>query len=812
MRSKSKNRFALKIILSYAVLGILAALAGFFIYNEFKSYASFQKSEESNQKLLKTNRLLTQLYDAENLSKLALQTKRPEDLQSYAEKVDSITQLIDSLKPKGQTDFGNQNAQLDSIQELLKQKVFNNAELRNLKVQNENRASLDSVLKAFHDMEVDMGRITPETFAPNFEQLSPRTKQSIREYVALLNKNIPDSEKGSDANNIDSILEVSKSILNKAKVETATTERNVLQKELEIYRTDLELSQKMRDILSYFEREMAQNAYLDRLKQEQILKKSSRLAAGAVVLGLITVIFFTLLITRDFWKVQQFREQLERAKTAVESLLRSREQLISTVSHDLRTPLNTINGYSDLIEQSGLNNKQTNYIKKIKSSSEYVENLVNDLLDYSKLEAGKILVDKVPFVMSHLLEETAVDFEEIQSRKGISLQLDIAEVLEKPIVSDPFRVRQILTNIIGNAFKFTDEGYVKVLATSEERNGVAWANIQVTDTGMGIPKEQQETIFQEFTQAGESTKKKQIGYGLGLTIAQKLTQLLGGKLRLESDVNKGSTFTIQIPVEFSELEVIPTKPYKANPTTNNPLILVIDDDENMLGLVSEICRTHGITAHTFNNFEKVDKSNLHQFDAALTDMEMPRMDGWSVLESLKATHFQNPIILMTGKQITDKSVYLNAGFSSILQKPFSANALLELLSQTNVTDNRNPIPHSTSSLFSIDNISSFLDDFESLHDVLKVFIVNSEKNLDILFSAVGDYNYSEIRTMSHKVLPMFRQLEVQKAIVLLEDLETVPDDAEGKKVFEILTKLKVVVTDLRREIETYLSKHPIDSD
>lgn len=812
MRPTSKNRFALKIILSYAVLGILAALAGFFIYNEFKSYASFQKSEESNQKLLKTNRLLTQLYDAENLSKLALQTKRPEDLQSYAEKVDSITQLIDSLKPKGQTDFGNQNAQLDSIQELLKQKVFNNAELRNLKVQNENRASLDSVLKAFHDMEVDMGRITPETFAPNFEQLSPRTKQSIREYVALLNKNIPDSEKGSDANNIDSILEVSKSILNKAKVETATTERNMLQKELEIYRTDLELSQKMRDILSYLEREMAQNAYLDRLKQEQTLKKSSRLAAGAVVLGLITVIFFTLLITRDFWKVQQFREQLERAKTAVESLLRSREQLISTVSHDLRTPLNTINGYSDLIEQSGLNNKQTNYIKKIKSSSEYVENLVNDLLDYSKLEAGKILVDKVPFVLSHLLEETAVDFEEIQSRKGISLQLHIAEVLEKPIVSDPFRIRQILTNIIGNAFKFTDEGYVKVLATSEERNGVAWANIQVTDTGMGIPKEKQETIFQEFTQAGESTKKKQMGYGLGLTIAQKLTQLLGGKLRLESDVNKGSTFTIQIPVEFSELEVIPTKPYKANPTTNNPLILVIDDDENMLGLVSEMCRNHGITAHTFSNFEKVDKSNLHQFDAALTDMEMPRMDGWSVLESLKATHFQNPIILMTGKQITDKSVYLNAGFSSILQKPFSANALLELLSQTNVTDNRNPIPHSTSSLFSIDNISSFLDDFESLHDVLKVFIVNSEKNLDILFSAVGDYNYSEIRTMSHKVLPMFRQLEVQKAIVLLEDLETVPDDAEGKKVFEILTKLKVVVADLRREIETYLSKHPIDID
>lgn len=812
MRPKSKNRFALKIILSYAVLGILATLAGFFIYNEFKSYASFQKSEESNQKLLKTNRLLTQLYDAENLSKLALQTKRPKDLQSYAQKVDSINQFIDALKPLAQTDYGNQGAQLDSVQELLKQKVFNNAELRKLKVRNENSTSLDSVLKAFHDMEVDMGRITPETFAPNFEQLSPKTQKSIREYVALLNKNIPDSENGSDANNIDSILEVSKSILNKAKNETAIAERSVLQKELEIYRTDLELSQKMRGILSYFEREMAQNAYLDNVKQEQALQKSSRLAAGAVVLGLITVVVFTLLITRDFWKVQQYREQLERAKTAVESLLRTREQLISTVSHDLRTPLNTINGYSELIEQSSLDDKQLNYIKKVRSSSEYVEKLVNDLLDYSKLEAGGITLEKVPFELYRLLEETAGNFEEMQSKKGVSLQLDVEEILKRPVLSDPFRIKQILTNLIGNAFKFTDEGYVKVLAYVEERNGTRWATIQIMDTGIGIPREQQETIFQEFTQAEASTEKKQMGYGLGLTISRNLAQLLGGELNLKSEQSRGSTFTLQIPVEFSEMDIVRPKSKNTNPKTNELTILVIDDDENMLGLVSEICKVNGITAHTFTHFEKVDKSSLCRYDAVLTDMEMPQMDGWDVLESLTNHGFKNSILLMTGKHVPDKTVYLNAGFSNILQKPFSANKLLELLPQSNKVDYQQPIPSSTSSLFSIDNISPFLGDFESLQDILMVFLVNSDRNMDILFSAVGNHDYSEIRTVSHKMLPMFRQLEAKNAIVLLEVLETIPDDAEGKKVHKMLSELKDTIGELRRDIEAYLSKHPIDTD
>ncbi|MEC3964822.1 hybrid sensor histidine kinase/response regulator [Flagellimonas halotolerans] len=812
MHPKSKKRFTLKIILSYAVLGVLATLAAFFIYNEFKSYASAKNQGESNEKLLKTNRLLTQLYDAENLSKLALQTKKPQDLKYYAQKVDSITQFIDSLKPLAQTNSGSLNLRLDSVQELLKQKVFNNAELRKLKVRNENKTSLDSVLKAFHEMEVDMGRITPETFAPNFDKLPTRTQEYIKEYVAILNKNIPNSDGNATAKNIDSILEVSKAILNKAKTETVTAERTVLQKELQIYRTDLELSQKMRGILSDFEQEMALNTHLDSLKQEQALKKSSRLAVGAVILGLITVILFTLMISKDYWKAQQYRERLEKAKKYSESLLKSREQLISTVSHDLRTPLNTIRGYSDLIEQSGLSTKQLNYLKKIKSSSGYVDNLVNDLLDYSKLEAGKIQLDKVPFALFQLIEETAVDFEEIQSKKRVLLQLKIADDLKKPIINDPFRIRQILTNLIGNAFKFTDSGHVRVAAVVEEKNKATWVRIDVEDTGIGIAVEKQEAIFQEFTQAEAPSQKAQVGYGLGLTISRKLTELLGGTLSLKSKVGKGSTFTVRIPVEFSKIEVVEndSKAFISKPKELS--ILVIDDDENMLGLISEVCKINDIKTKTILNFDDFELSKIHQFDAVLTDIQMPTTNGFSVLKTIKSIGYKNPVIAMTGQQIGNKADYLEPGFSDVLQKPFTANSLLRVLKSTEKVALSNAIPASESSMFTLKNISPFLDDPNAIQEVLQVFLENTKKNLAFLLSAVGDKDYTDIRATSHKMLPMFRQLEIQDAIHLLELLENISDDTKGEKTFKILSELKKVLSNLETEIQNYLAIHSIDID
>ncbi|WP_051947183.1 hybrid sensor histidine kinase/response regulator [Muricauda sp. MAR_2010_75] len=820
MDHKSKGKFTLKIISSYVVLGVLALLAAGFIYSEFKNYAASQNKEDDSLKLVKTNVLLTNLYEAENLSKLALQTKKPGDLKAYAQKVDSIDALIDSLKPLIDNVTGTQVAKLDSVQKLLQQKVYNSAELRKLKVENENSASIDSILQAFHKMEVDMGRITPETFVPNFDVLSPEKQKFIREYVAILNKNIPDHNGTTNAKNIDSILQVSKSILNKAKVENAAIERSMFQKELQIYRTDLELSQKMRSIISTFERDIVQKAFRDNLNQQQILRRSTRLAGGAIILGLLIVILFTFLISQDFWKIQRYRDQLEQEKKNSESILKSREQLITTVSHDLRTPLNTISGYSDLMEHSGLNEKQQKYLKNVKSASGYVENLVNDLLDFSKLEAGKIHLERIPFVLSNLIEETALHFKEVHSKKEVELQLEIAEELERPIISDPFRIRQILTNIIGNAFKFTHEGFIKILASVEENKQGPWVTIKVEDTGIGIEKKKQEFIFKEFTQAeNNTTEKKYGGYGLGLTISKKLTALLHGNLTLESEKNVGSTFTISLPLEFSSKTI--KKQDTKKPSFQNRLsLLILDDDENMLGLLEEICHVNQIEVQSFSHYSKLIEMSPKGYDAILTDIQMPEIDGFGVLEKLKQNNVPNykgqPVIAMTGQKVKDKTPYIEAGFMGVLQKPFSSESLLDILSKiygymvsnTNANPLQETIPKPNTNLFNTEGIAAFLESNHAVREVLEVFMENTLKNMELLTLAVEQNDADELRSISHKMLPMFRQLEIHEIIPILQRLEQLNGDAQSKSVFSDLGQLKKVISKLENAIMEYLAILP----
>ncbi|NAY93335.1 response regulator [Muricauda sp. JGD-17] len=811
MRPRSKERFTLRIILSYVVLGILAILAAYFIYGELKSYASSQNQEDGNIKLLRTNKLLTNLYEAESLSKLALQSKKTQDLKAFAKKVDTINKLIDSLKSSENTKQENQVSKLESVQKLLKQKVFNNAELRKLKVKNENGASLDSVLSAFHEMEVKMGRITPETFAPNFGQLTPKAQKSIRDYVTILNKNIPISNENTDANNIDSILKVSKSILNRAKVEMAIMERSLIKKELQIYRTDLELSQKMRSILADFEREMAQNAYLDNVNQEKMLKRSTRLAGGALILGLMMVILFTFLISKDYWKIQLYREQLEKEKKYSESLLKSREQLISTVSHDLRTPLSTINGYSELMEHSGISSKQLGYLNNVKSASEYMASLVNDLLDYSRLGAGQVIIEKIPFMLPQLISETVVYFNDIQVKKDIELKLDISEELRRPIVSDPFRIRQILANLIGNAFKFTDSGHVKVSALVEEKRDVAWLKIDVIDTGIGIKPEKQKLIFQEFTQVMDATEEKKGGYGLGLTISKKLTELLGGTLTLKSKEDKGSTFSINIPIEFSEKDRSTGISKKKNFASQPLSVLVLDDDDTLLRLITEICKINEIHVRAVSDFMDVSTSEFHQYDVVLTDIQMPKMDGFFVLKKLHQWEYVNPVIAMTGQRVYDKSIYIDAGFKDVLQKPLTYSSLLNALGLTGTKKKEKSgsdffIPKPESLLFGIAGISTFLDNTKSIKQVLEVFLDTTIENLEMLFSAVNSHDYEDIRCISHKMLSMSRQLEIHSVVPILESLEVLEDDAEAEKVFNKLLELRAILHKLEKEIRCYLVK------
>lgn len=811
MLPKSKNRFTIKIVAGYLLLGMIVLLAGFFIYSEFNNYSNTQSKETRNIKLLKTNALLTELYEAENLSKLALQNRKRKNLNAYAKKVDSILNTIDDLKLLVKD--ASQVHKLDTVQILLQQKVYNNAELRKLKVKNENSAPIDSILEVFKKMEADLGRITPETFVPNFQQLPIKTQNSIREYVSILNKNIPKngSEK-TKARELDSILTLSKSMLVDAKLENEKLDRSMVAKELQIYKSDFQLSQKLRSIITVFEQELINGIHSENLNKQTLLKRSAQFAWVAAILGLILVGFFTFLIVNDYWKGQLYREQLEKEKKFSESLLKSREQLISMVSHDIRSPLNTINGYLELMQQKISKKQQADYFENMKSAAGYIENLVNDLLDYSKLKTGKIHVEHTSFILSDLITQTASSFSKTDSDTSIDLQLEITANLKNPIVSDHFRVRQILTNLIGNAFKFTKEGSIKIKAFTTKKNNVPHAVVQVIDSGIGIEKKKLELIFDEFTQV-TSSKNEKMGYGLGLTISKKLAELLEGSLSVESELASGSTFTFSFPIKFSSLQEVTEKEMKLH-FKDELSLLILDDDESLLKLLREVCKVHGIFAKTFSNFDALKKAAPRDYNLILTDIQMPKTSGFEVVKLFKSGAVPNynsqPIIAMTGLRELSKNTYLKAGFADVLWKPFSANSLLTILKTMTKSfnprrTNPNRHPATTTVLYNTKSLAGFLSSDKAIHEVLSAFLKNTDENLSLLSIAINNRQYQQIRAISHKMLPMFRQLHIKSAIYLLEKFELLDPGDSNEKILEDLSLLENVLINLKKEMQGNLA-------
>lgn len=810
MKEESKNKFTVKIIFSYLVLAFLAAVSGYFIYTEIRTYTSSETAVENDTKLIKTGAFLTALYEAESLSQLALRTKTEDNFTAYTQKIDSILLQIDGLKQL--TESKNQKMLLDSVQALLHQKVANSGDILSVKVKTDPNSSIDKALKEFKKMEASYGKLTIENFEKNPEKLTPYKRKVLNDWVNYLNANIPaDSASVPDAKTIDSIIETSKSLLAQAKINNARTQRSLTEKEIILSRNDLELSKQLQTILSTFEQEILVNSYNDSLKKGAALKRSIRLAGFAALLGLLIVSLFAFLINRDFWKIQTYRDKLEKEKKYSESLLKSREQLISTVSHDLRTPLNTITGYSDLLENTELDSKQLGYVKNVKSASGYVGNLVNDLLDFSKLDAGKLKIEKVPFVAANLIQETAENIEELYRAKKLKLKLDIGTELQKPVLGDPFRIRQVLSNLIGNAFKFTEEGSVKISAIGKVgKNGSLQLKIRVEDTGIGIAKEKQELIFKEFTQAETDTERKFGGYGLGLTISKKLAELLEGSLELQSKMGQGSTFTLKLPLKLSNAPIkVEEKeaPYMAKKLR----LLIIDDDTSLLQMLKELAESMGIVAHTYTNFLKVEHDSHLDYDLVLTDIQMPQITGFEVLNKLKSGKYRHyteqPIIAMTGRRDLEPEAYTSIGFSQVLQKPFSKGELvaaLKLLGLTSASASKEEsqsrrINHE-SDIYNLDIIHSFLGTNEdAIYDVLQTFLRDTKTNMSLMEDGLKIDDYDHINQVAHRMLPMFRQLKVDSCVPILETLEL------AKKVSLDSSALQNLYERLKRNVDILIA-------
>jgi len=775
-----KSYIPLKVLISYLLLASLIVSVGWFLYSENKVFAATEiKIANENKKVLKVSNLLSNMYKAESLARITIQSDSEKDFENYTLKTNSVREEIDSLKILLVNTY--QIQLLDTVNYLLTQKTINIRQLKQIKNKGKEDGAVKNAINDLNKMEASLKKLQLEDFVKYPAEMDSYQRKVLKEYVAYLNTNIPDDSTNTLSKKAsDSIINASRSLLKKVKEEAENRNTATNYEENKILANGLSISEKLREILNVIEREIIINTSNNNLQRENSLKNTNQIVSIAAVIGLVLTVFFSVLIINDFSKTESYKKQLERANAKATSLLKNREQLIATVSHDLKTPLSTIIGYSELLGNSELNNKQLNFIRNIKSASKYVSQLIQDLLDFTQIEAGKISVEKIPFSLKELTNEIAKSIQSVYEQKNIVLNINIDEKLNNLIIGDPFRLRQILSNLIGNAYKFTEEGFINVKAFANlETDKIT---IRIEDSGIGIEEQKQDLIFEEFTQADDKIVKKYGGTGLGLTISKKMVEILGGTISLESVFQKGSVFEIELPLTYdkkpTKKEIIPIITTDKKELT----AIVIDDDPNLLELTSEVLRLNNYLVYPFNSAAGalLAIENI-SFDFVITDIQMPDVDGFDFLEKLKQhpTIYKNQaVIALTGRIDLDKSTYEDAGFSELIKKPYSPKVLIDTINllfnpeKINVVSEPIKVDLDLSNTYSLKTLKSFLsDEKEVLIEVVLAFKLTSIENLNHLEKAYSDKDIAEIKLISHRMCPMFKQVQANEISTILDNLE-----------------------------------------
>lgn len=524
---------------------------------------------------------------------------------------------------------------------------------------------------------------------------------------------------------------------------------------------------------------------------------------------------------QDISEQKRTETELIKAKELAEKAVVIKEQFLTNMSHEIRTPMNGIIGFAKILEGTKLDNNQMQSVEAIKKASQNLMFIINDILDFSKIEADKMTFEEVRFSLSKTVSTVIELLAQIAKEKKIKLLYDIDSKISDNLIGDPTKLSQILVNLLGNALKFTEKGFVELVVTEvQETAAECKLKFSIIDTGIGIPSDKVDSIFESFNQASNETTRKYGGTGLGLTITRKLVELQGGKISVESTVSKGSEFSFSLVYKKAE-KGITVSSQLTNKTVSPDFlkeakILLVEDNELNQLLAIKVFEKWSKKIDVADNGKKaIEKIEKKAYDIILLDIQMPEMDGIELTKYIRSNMGEKariPIIALTAHAtVEEERKCLENGMNDYLSKPYDFDVLLNKLYLNLEVKKVNTILSSVvqkedlikEKLVDLKYLKEFAEGDETfIKEMVSLYLENTPETMEIILKANANNDIKILKLEIHKLKSSLSLLGMVKASQCVDIIEKeIEINPQGHRRIEEVIKLneicKVAISELQ---------------
>ncbi len=784
--SKLKIEFQITVLI--IIIGIVVVTIGYFSYKSLSQIVqSIQQGTRPDNKIYIIKDIASDLMALENTVRLYGLTKKYDELDIFYTLEDNIAQSFKKLSNlENQDEY--EKAHIDSFLKLSQEKVDLWNDILTIHL------SAKSIFPAFSKIYSNLDELKKDTVS--VDTSGTRLVQA----------------------DTDSAKTVADTVISEPSIETKTIRKKIQKLELEIYRNNKQknvkesrlfernviIGERINQVISEVENREA-NDLLEKAAEADRLAEVTYRRLAVYTFSAVLLLLIALFVLFNYLKKSRATQRaLADARKKAETLAHAKEQFAANVSHELRTPVNAIYGLTEQVLQKKLDNETSEMVSVIFKSADHLRNIVNDTLDFSKIQSGNIVFASEYFSPAEIFEEIYALVKHDASNKGVSLNIHWEGEIPEILIGDSLRLKQIMFNLVGNAIKFTERGEVTVIVKGVKHSDQNFElEIQVNDTGIGIDEKNLRIIFDEYVQIENHAGKKHSGTGLGLSIVKKLVELQGGKIKLESKPGAGTKVKLNIFYIIGEGTMVEKV---KNAVTEIPelfkqlSILIADDEEYNRFLLKSILQKWGIHFLEAKNGNEVVRFACNEhFDVILMDINMPEMNGIEATKTILKCDADVKIIAVTAAaDELDQQACFKAGMKGILIKPYSEKDLFDTIGallREQMKENRSASFSQAIDISELRHLAGGDDKF--MDEMIRLFIKSMETGISEIETAVNKDNLNVIAEVAHRMAAPVKHIGAKN---LYENIKLLEKLAQQNVTVEAVSK---VFQEIKDEIEEF---------